>query len=104
MDLVQVGGIHHPLLALTTVGAILQGGSYSVVLATGMSWSSAPHCVYACIQITCVWSLDIAPAVGESEQTDHLQLEDVTILTLLAIRAVHLDHIRFSSEIGNWRV
>ena len=81
MHLVQVGGIHNPLLALT-VGAILQGGSILGGACYRDVLELSTHCVYACIQSTYVWSVDIAPAVGACEQTDHLQLEDVTILTL----------------------
>ena len=57
---------------------------YPVVLATGMSWSTAPYCIYACIQSTCGWSVDIAPAVEACEQTDNLQLENVAAIITLS--------------------
>ena len=81
MHLVQVEDIHHPLLALT-VDASLQGGSISggACYRNVLEHSTT---LYSCLQqSTCGWSVDIAPAVGACQQTEHLQLEDATILTL----------------------
>ena len=79
-----MGDIHHPLLALT-VDASLQGGSisggacYRDVLEHS---TTLKLCLHTGIQSTCGWIVDIEPAVGACQQTEHLQLEDATILTL----------------------